>query len=1100
MAARKKESFHSLLVLNRWLLSMFQGSSFAALKERLNRPELEGMDPSTGHSNFYDEMTTRWLIHPDRIPEADLSRYDLSVVKHWQAITEERNRLEDTVMQMKYFQYLSLLFTEIYLDWYFNHRAELLAALNEELRAFNAQRKPKDHFQPFEDAALNKIAFWNATGSGKTLLLHVNILQYLDYAPAKERPDKIILLTPNEGLSRQHIGEARLAGFAADFFADTAQRAFSRHGIHIDVLDINKLGEERGDKVFAVESFEGNNLVLVDEGHRGTSSDAGTWLQRRETICAEGFSFEYSATFGQAVSKSKTVIEAQAEAVKKKAKIVLNRGLKDISKSELNGITLTTDEARTAALSAVKEQYAKCILFDYSYKYFYEDGYGKESLILNLQDDRKDQTRHRYLTACLLSFYQQQWLWETRREQLADFNLERPLWIFVGNKVNDDDSDVLEVVRFLAAFLNDQDESLQTIDLLRRDEPILLNGTQNIFAKRFLPIMDLTAEEIYSDLLLRLFNAPSRQRLKVVHLKGGGELALRLGDQTPFGLINIGDSGKFAKLCENEKSFDAETDDFGKSMFPTINDKDSDLNILIGSRKFTEGWSSWRVSTMGLLNMGQGEGSQIIQLFGRGVRLKGRNYSLQRSRDHERPKGSFLPMLETLNIFGIRADYMAKFKDYLREEGITPSDEMLQVEFETQRNAGNGRLKTLRLQDGYRDNQRNGFKRQRTAELYVIPDEYVGKLKPPHAKLDMYPHLQAFQSQYGGTVPSMRDDKKEGKLTTDHLAFIDWDAVYLHMLDFKNQRTWYNLRIDKIRIRDFCQGNDGWYTLYIPPEDLEIRSFSAYAVFQEILIRLLEEYTEAFYQALKKAYEDQFYEVATVSADDDNYIQAYQFEIENTEEGLVYEERLNKLKDLVVRERPGEASEWDCNHIKAICFDRHLYYPLMHITDEKSVPLKMHPLAFDAPSEATFVRDLSQFYGSPAGKKLFKGRDLYLMRNSSTRSRGVGFARAGNFYPDFLLWVVDGDTQYLSVIDPKGIRQVDLESPKLQLYREISEYETQLDDPDLKLSAFILSDTKWEDLLNCGLSQGELETRHILFLNDGGASYLPKLFEKMTNA
>ena len=53
--------------------------------------------------------------------------------------------------------------------------------------------------------------------------------------------------------------------------------------------------------------------------------------------------------------------------------------------------------------------------------------------------------------------------------------------------------------------------------------------------------------------------------------------------------------------------------------------------VLIGSKKFTEGWSSWRVSTMGLMNVGQGEGAQIIQLFGRGVRLKGHCMSLKRS-------------------------------------------------------------------------------------------------------------------------------------------------------------------------------------------------------------------------------------------------------------------------------------------------------------------------------------------------------------------------------------------------------------------------------------------------------------------------------------
>src|SRR3546814_7326503 len=66
-------------------------------------------------------------------------------------------------------------------------------------------------------------------------------------------------------------------------------------------------------------------------------------------------------------------------------------------------------------------------------------------------------------------------------------------------------------------------------------------------------------------------------------------------------------------MAEDVEAFDSERDDFGGALFGKLNNKDSRLNVLIGSRKFTEGWSSWRVSTMGLLNMGQGEGSQIIR-------------------------------------------------------------------------------------------------------------------------------------------------------------------------------------------------------------------------------------------------------------------------------------------------------------------------------------------------------------------------------------------------------------------------------------------------------------------------------------------------------
>ncbi|MDO8971241.1 MAG: biotin/lipoyl-binding protein, partial [Saprospiraceae bacterium] len=60
----------------------------------------------------------------------------------------------------------------------------------------------------------------------------------------------------------------------------------------VEIIDINKLGDEMGDKTVAVEAFEGNNLVLVDEGHRGTGTAAGAWMSRREALVRGGFAFE----------------------------------------------------------------------------------------------------------------------------------------------------------------------------------------------------------------------------------------------------------------------------------------------------------------------------------------------------------------------------------------------------------------------------------------------------------------------------------------------------------------------------------------------------------------------------------------------------------------------------------------------------------------------------------------------------------------------------------------------------------------------------------------------------------------------------------------
>lgn len=1099
-----KRSFHQELVLNHWMMGFFKGGTLHALKNRLGEDRHEGIDED-GQTGFFHELHQN-LFEVDRISEQELRRYDLNIVQHWNAITEQRNKVEGTVLNMKYFQYLSLLFTEIYLDWYSNRRQQLLDGLNEGMKAYNAEQEAEHRFQPFDADELNKLAFWNATGSGKTLLLHVNIRQYLHYFQNGKKdafPDKIILLTPNEGLSRQHLEELQLSGFGFCRLFDK-----NRSGVFkgtIEVIDINKLGDEMGDKTVAVEAFEGNNLVLVDEGHRGTGTAAGAWMSRREALVRGGFAFEYSATFGQAVAKGLTVLRAEEEARKKKAKVLFETtNLKKLDESQKQQLTLTNEEKRKARTVATREIYAKCILFDYSYKFFYEDGYGKESLILNLKDEdyTQEDTARQYFTACLLSFYQQQYLWTTSRDKLTDFNLEKPLWVFVGNTVSGEDSDILNVLKFLAGFLNDEGQTKQWLkDLLANTARLLDAKGRNIFHDRFTPLMQFSADEVYADILKKLFNAGARQRLKVVNLKSSkGELALRVGEAEPFGLINIGDDAGFFKEAEkpeNLELFDTEADDFGGSMFGTLNNKDSQLHVLIGSRKFTEGWSSWRVSTMGLLNMGKGEGSQIIQLFGRGVRLKGKEYSLKRSTPGQRPKGAHLERLETLNIFGVNAGYMATFKAYLKEEGITPSDEIIELDFETRPNLPKSKLKTLALKDGYKDNQIKGFKRTHYPWLYEVPAEFEGKIKKAHIDLDLYPKIEAMSTQDKASVGVDANIRKMGKIAADTMALFDFDRIYLAVQEFKQLRSWSNLRLERSRLVDFCLTHDDWYTLYIPQAELEIRSIADIGKQEDIFIRLLQDYTDRFYKSLKAAYEGQFYDIVSVKEDDDALLKVYHFEIDNDANGEAYEKKIRALQVLVKDGKLGEASQWNAGQMVAICFDSHLYYPLFAI--EGAVPLKMRPLAFDAPSEVQFVRDLEAFYKSSFGAQVIGKRSLYLLRNADTKAKGLGFALAGNFYPDFLLWLVDDATgeQWLNFVDPKGLRQMSLNDPKLGLYKEVKVLQEKLGDPKLTLNAFIVSGTQFASLLNVSCKQEDLEEKNVLFMPDGGPVYLKKMFERI---
>ena len=785
-----KRSFHQELVLNHWMMGFFKGGTLHALKNRLGEDRHEGIDED-GQTGFFHELHQN-LFEVDRISEQELRRYDLNIVQHWNAITEQRNKVEGTVLNMKYFQYLSLLFTEIYLDWYFNRRQQLLDGLNEGMQAYNADLEAEHHFQPFDADELNKLAFWNATGSGKTLLLHVNIRQYLHYFQNGKKdafPDKIILLTPNEGLSRQHLDELQLSGFGFCRLFDK-----NRSGVFkgtIEIIDINKLGDEMGDKTVAVEAFEGNNLVLVDEGHRGTGTAAGAWMSRREALVRGGFAFEYSATFGQAVAKGLTVLKAEEETRKKKARVLFETtNLRRLNEAQLQQLTLTSEEKRKARTMATREIYAKCILFDYSYKFFYEDGYGKESLILNLKDEdyTQEDTARQYFTACLLSFYQQQYLWNTSRDKLTDFNLEKPLWVFVGNTVSGEDSDILNVLKFLAGFLNDEGKTKQWLkDLLANTARLLDAKSRNIFHDRFTPLIEFSADEVYADILKKLFNSSARQRLKVINLKSSkGELALRVGEAEPFGLINIGDDAGFFKEAEkpeNLELFDTEADDFGGSMFGTLNNKDSQLHVLIGSRKFTEGWSSWRVSTMGLLNMGKGEGSQIIQLFGRGVRLKGMGMSLKRSAAPGGPHLHHPPhigILETLNIFAVRADYMAQFRDYLEREGVE-TEPVVELPLFTWINEPALR-KELVIP---RTPERIDFVAKKRLALETDANIKVN--------VDMSVKVQVMTSTATGLQEMQAQAGKRLQIPQESMALVDWGQLYLALLAYKTRKGWRNL-------------------------------------------------------------------------------------------------------------------------------------------------------------------------------------------------------------------------------------------------------------------------------------------------------------------
>jgi len=94
-------------------------------------------------------------------------------------------------------------------------------------------------------------------------------------------------------------------------------------------------------------------------------------------------------------------------------------------------------------------------------------------------------------------------------------------------------------------------------------------------------------------------------------------------------------------------------------------------------------------------------------------------------------------------------------------------------------------------------------------------------------------------------------------------------------------------------------------------------------------------------------------------------------------------------------------------------FDRHLYQPLLHLGNGMDIEIK--PVALNE-GEKTFEEDLKDYYDeNPA---IFEGKELSLLRNRS-RGNGISFFEAGNFYPDFILWIVEDDQQHVAFVDPQ---------------------------------------------------------------------------------
>lgn len=137
--------------------------------------------------------------------------------------------------------------------------------------------------------------------------------------------------------------------------------------------------------------------------------------------------------------------------------------------------------------------------------------------------------------------------------------------------------------------------------------------------------------------------------------------------------------------------------------------------------------------------------------------------------------------------------------------------------------------------------------------------------------------------------------------------------------------------------------------------------------------------------------------------------------------------------------------------------------------------------------------DLRVFYDTKPA--FFENRELYLLRNMSC-GQGIGFFEAGNFYPDFILWLLDGGKQYVTFVDPKGIRNLEgPDDPKIRFYRTIKELEARLGDPNVILNSCIISNTPFQQVRwrTDDLSKEQFTKCHVLFQKEDHQTYIKRM-------
>lgn len=934
----------------------------------------------------YEQEILKGMDISDNLIQHQIEGYErelglpLEPLERIQDFLDEYNRVTEQNFNLRYYQLLALLFTECFLS-----DAVASGAPNEK----------------------NMLAYWMATGSGKTLVMHLNILQYLHHFCEKDDFClQLFLTTPLAGLIQQHRRELE----------PYVRKLNEVYNNRLELtIDTTQALLQKPDDYFRLSDDENvQRLILVDEAHIGLSSKESSEFRklRGRLNVGSSFLFEYSATFHNVAKE-------------------------------------------------LKAEYDKSIIYRYDYARFYSDGYGKDHffkpIAADVVADAETEIRDN-LNECFRVMEEKlQTFKNLRQSEETDIDLtyHQPLMAFMGHTVenpnkegdNDEVSDIQKVLDFVAALTDAERQRFRSV--------------------------------FGGDIIGPLVVARNPEN--------NNELLLSYGEGEKWGMINVGDGLRFYNSIENgriEKRAEAITTP--RLRFENLDDEASPINVLIGSRKFAEGWNSYRLSVIDLVNLGSAKGNLIIQIFGRGVRLRGKggdgkrrylthnpNYYLLRRNDRE----DDIRRLETLTVFSLRRSYLERFIEEVHAGGVPllhtfkvpvnstffRMDASTSVSFEDYR----GKLPIFKQ----KGNMDSGIKRvfiregnirytylETAARLQSAPTTTDSARLEKHARLKSAPTAAAAHSTRAQSAP-IGDSSSEKSSTIK-----GWRV---QTLDYRTDRT----RDIPNVIEDLRRANDK-YRRYLNRAGLAAvihreAQKNQLQIYLDKRIPTIDDFltlvTEIRYQKPTEdpvAWADRLNRrvVIDVIRKLRNRINAHINSANYVYEPLAREDFIYQYtvtKEFQTREayeafRAEEAREeqeaqiWKPLRLLLHPQHRHIYEPLLlalAVGEPSQSPIndvKVSPDRLNA-GEKKFVKDLTAYLQQYARNNRY---EFYLMRNVGK----IGIyleSDEGCYFPDFVMWAIDTTQEitHILFIDPKGQRDISDDRtreyhPKVRLARK----------------------------------------------------------------